>query len=495
MPDGGTVVQPQRWSEQGFEFTHALKPLVRQVQHNRQQAVARFQTTAPGGSSLAAAGHLKGPLRIQGTRRILVLPLLFKNSGPAPFAPERLQQELFGSWPSGTLTDYFREVSYGAFTLTGQVAQWRTVSREDTWYEGEDFEEEGELKTCNGLCAGGRSHELLKEALALYPEIDWRQYDNDGPDGVPDSGDDNGIADFVAFMHPEMGGECYGLTPNLWSHRGSLRKSPGGMAFETSTPRRGGKGNILVDDYVVVPGLACDGNTMVQIGVFAHEVGHALGLPDLYDTDDSKNGQAGLGTWCLMAAGSWGADRSSPHRPVHLSPWAKDYLGWLDLEWLSRPEQTVTLPAIEHHRKAYAVAVPGNESEHYILVNSLQAGFDSDLPASGLQVWHVRQQPLREGLELNRVNIRPDAKGIDLVEADGYEGLDALGATASEGDLFPGSANARRFDSTTRPAARGTLGICDISNAGPTMTLRVVRGSGCAPAGQDESASRTPSAP
>ncbi len=37
------------------------------------------------------------------------------------------------------------------------------------------------------------------------------------------------------------------------------------------------------------------------IGVMAHEFGHTINWPDLYDTDGSSNG--GVGTWSLMAAG------------------------------------------------------------------------------------------------------------------------------------------------------------------------------------------------
>ena len=38
-----------------------------------------------------------------------------------------------------------------------------------------------------------------------------------------------------------------------------------------------------------------------------------FGWPDLYDTDDSS---AGIGSWCLMSAGSWGGGGL---RPVHPS--------------------------------------------------------------------------------------------------------------------------------------------------------------------------------
>lgn len=482
--DGGTSLAPQRWDERGSAFKYAFKPLVRHVQRMRQEAVARFQTTAPPLNYLTELGMPAQPLRVEGTRRILVLPLLFQNSSKPPYAHQLLQQQLFGSWPTGSLTDYYQEVSYGALTLTGAVEEWKTVSREDTWYEGAPVMENGVSRTCNGRCVKDRVEELVKEVLALHPEVDWRQYDNDGPDGLPDSGDDDGFVDFVVIQHPGVGGECDESTPNLWSHHFSLSSYEGGAPYDTSVPRRDGRGNILVDDYVILPSLACDGRTMIQIGVFAHELGHAFTLPDLYDTDGAENGWAGLGTWCLMAAGNWGADGGSPQRPVHLSPWAKAYMGWLDLQWVSVAEQSISLPDIEHHRAAYAVAAPGDTTGYYIVVNSQQRGFDSELPVSGIQVWHVRPPVLDAGWRFNQVNVRPGAKGVDLVEADGSKWLDEKTSTARRGDLFPGSANARQFDVTTRPTAMGKLGICDISDSEAVMRVRIVRGADCSSGGR-----------
>ena len=41
-----------------------------------------------------------------------------------------------------------------------------------------------------------------------------------------------------------------------------------------------------------------------DIGVFCHEFGHDLGLPDEYDYS-STTGDATSGFWTLMASGSW----------------------------------------------------------------------------------------------------------------------------------------------------------------------------------------------
>ena len=56
-----------------------------------------------------------------------------------------------------------------------------------------------------------------------------------------------------------------------------------------------------IDPFSIEPERFADGS-LVSIGVFCHEYGHQLGMPDLYDTDYSGNG---LGLFCLMAAGSW----------------------------------------------------------------------------------------------------------------------------------------------------------------------------------------------
>jgi len=64
------------------------------------------------------------------------------------------------------------------------------------------------------------------------------------------------------------------------------------------------------------------------LGVFSHEFGHDLGLPDLYDTAGGDNG---TGFWTLMSGGSWsnhGTD-SIGTTPGYMGPWEKLQLGWL----------------------------------------------------------------------------------------------------------------------------------------------------------------------
>jgi hypothetical protein len=65
----------------------------------------------------------------------------------------------------------------------------------------------------------------------------WAQYDNDGPDGLPNSGDDDGRVDFVTFLQPEIDGAAAG---HIWAHRWYLEGLNGGSPYVTQDQPPGG---------------------------------------------------------------------------------------------------------------------------------------------------------------------------------------------------------------------------------------------------------------
>lgn len=272
----------------------------------------REAAVAAGASARRVAGGA-----VSGNFSVPVFAVSFANTDSVAYPATSLETALFGPGP-GTLTDYYSEISGGRVNVGGSVRGWTALSQADTYYEG----------TSNGLDpANAHVGELIRDTLDAWDaSVDFGQYDNDGPDGVPNSGDDDGYVDFVAFVHPETGGECGPASGNIWSHRWRYTSWPasGGLPYMTDDPSAGG-GTILVSDYVIQPGLACGGTQPIEIGVFCHEFGHAFGLPDLYETDGG--GSAGLGHWCLMASGNW----NSPDSPAHMSAWTKAQLGWVDV--------------------------------------------------------------------------------------------------------------------------------------------------------------------
>lgn len=442
-----------------FTYNRAYLNLTRQIQANRA-ALRR------GELSLAAA-TAAGGVAITGSKSIPVLMGTFGNTAANPYNVANLQQELFdGPWPTGTMTEFYREISYGQFTVTGTVFPWRKVANGDTYYEG----------GCNGLCAAAKTGEFLKEVLDLNDAtVDFAQYDNDGPDGVANSGDDDGYVDFAAFVHPESGGECG--TSNIWSHRWVYRGWTG-QDYVTNDARNGG-GSIRIDDYVIMPAFACNGSTMIQIGVFAHEFGHAFGLPDLYDTDTSNGDSEGIGNWGLMAGGSWGGNGSSPQTPAHMSAWSKEFLGWLTPTPVTADLTPATVKDIETNAQAFKI--PISASQHYLVVNRQAKLFDSTLPQGGLLIWRINDTVIGSGLANNTVNADETNQGVELVEADGFSHLDDSVNRGDAGDVFPGSSDNRDFDNSTVPASIGAVAVCDIDDPADQMSADLYVSTGDCP--------------
>lgn len=279
---------------------------------------------------------------VTGNFAIPVFAVKYSDTGADPYVISNLQTRLFdGPFAPRTLSQFYSEISYGDITVTGTVYGWTLLPNNNAYYAGPG--------TCNGLCGTANVDNLIVSTLtANDAAVNFGLYDNDGPDGNPNSGDDDGYVDFVAFVHPEQGAEC-GVNGNIWSHRFALSGWTGNVPFATNDARTGG-GVIRVDDYVIMPAYNCGGATIIDIGVFCHEFGHAFGLPDLYDTD---GGSQGIGHWCLMAAGNW----NLPDNPAHMSAWSKDQLGWNDIVVVDNPPANYNINNVENNRDVFRLDV------------------------------------------------------------------------------------------------------------------------------------------
>ncbi|MEA3091294.1 MAG: hypothetical protein QOJ04_2636 [Caballeronia sp.] len=413
----------------------------------------------------------KGGVAIKGQKSIPVIMLKYKDTGREPYAPSQLQNELFGSWPSGTMTDFYKEISYGAFSVRGTVYPWIQAKNNAAFYEGPIVGG----KPCHGMCQGNRLGDLLTEVLdEANKTIDFSMYDNDGPDGVPNSGDDDGYVDFVAFVHPGKGGECNDPSSNsIWSHRFRLSDLTG-RDYETKDLDKTGR-KIRIDDYVIMPALDCSGNNMIQIGVFAHEFGHAFGLPDLYDTSNPARTQ-GVGNWDLMGAGSWGGDGKTPSRPAHMSTWSKDFLGWITPTAVSVDRNRVELRPVEKFPDALRVNI--TPEVYYLVEYRTKTGYDDSLTGPGLNVWRINGAGVRIGLLNNSVNADPTNPGVYLIQADGKRELDSIDKDKPQnrgdaGDPFPGLSMVTKLDNSTNPATVGKFALCNIKVGAESITMDV----------------------
>jgi M6 family metalloprotease-like protein len=321
-----------------FEFRHAWIEKTRKARESRERYIEergfykRDMIQAAERQQLAVTGNFAIP----------VLCVRFSNTVGTPFPTSSLQAKLFdGPFAPQTVTQYYNEISYGDLNLTGTVYGWHTLPNTAAYYAG--------AGTCNGICGTAKVGQLITNTLAANDvAVNFGQYDNDGPDGLPNSGDDDGFVDFVSFVHPRAGAEC-GLTGNIWSHRWVLEGWSPYTPYTTNDARTGG-GFIRVSDYTIQPIYNCDEATLIDIGVFAHEWGHAFGLPDLYDTD---GGSEGVGEWCLMGSGNW----NTPTTPSHMSGWTKNELGWANVIVAPATPTPFTIHDVETNRDIYRLDV------------------------------------------------------------------------------------------------------------------------------------------
>ncbi len=380
----------------------------------RQPAVFQVQD---GWIARAARAAARGQA-VSDTLRLAVILALFADSPDPHFGAEEVQRVLFdGPSAYGTVTEFYSEVSGGRFALHGQVFPWVRTGLTMLETVGQSA----------GLGEDARTGDYLDEALrSVDASVDFGQFDNDGPDGIPNSGDDDGRVDAVAFQFLEVAASCGG--PSIWPHRSRLEYWIG-SPFVTDDRRPGGDA-IVVNDYIVQSSVDCGGVEPQKATTIAHEMGHILGLPDLYDASLGilpEQRRWVVGCWSLMAAGAWGCganDRDSWVRPTHLGAWEKAQLGWLaGIEEASGVfGQQYTLEPVLAGERVLRIpleAGAADTSEYLLIEYRTKQGFDSDLPAAGVLVYHIDPQ-----IPGNRpCSSCPQVYRVALVEGDGNGSL------------------------------------------------------------------------
>lgn len=371
-----------------LEFSRAWLGKADDVRRRRAELHAAGLLDGASPAELAELGAA-----LTGELRIPVLAIRYADV-PPPYPVTSLASRLFGVSLGDTvsLADYWQEVSGGLLRATGIVTSWVPMRKPAGHYLAEDE---------YGWGSFGRIGELRRQVLErVDPSIDFAQFDNDGPDGIPNSGDDDGYVDFVAFFYAT---DC-AREPRegaIWPHRGAM------APFETGDRAAGG-GLIQIADYVILP--AQDPRTCgpAHIGVLAHETAHAFGLPDLYDYDGSSRG---VGSWGLMGTGS----HASPHSPAHPGAWVKEQLGWATVEWVERPD-SLSLPP-EDAAHVFRHDLDDGSGRYLLLEQRTQQSSDRDLPGHGLLVWSV--DPERGELGAWNGDERRRAVGLIGATADG----------------------------------------------------------------------------
>ncbi|KZO00816.1 immune inhibitor A domain-containing protein [Pseudobacillus badius] len=223
---------------------------------------------------------------------------------------------LFNGDKVKTFKQFYEEQSGGSYTVDGTVSDWLTLPGTAKEY-GDDNPNGGH----DNMAPKG-PRDLVKDALnaavasgmdlSEYDQFDQYDLDGDGNQNEPD-----GLVDHLMIIHAGTGQEAGGGELGddaIWSHRWTL---------DGVYPVQGSKakvdywgGNMAAFDYTIQPE---DGAG----GVFAHEFGHDLGLPDEYDTQYTGHGEP-VASWSIMSGGSWNG-KIAGTEPTSFSPQNKEF--------------------------------------------------------------------------------------------------------------------------------------------------------------------------
>jgi len=347
--------------------------------------------------------------------------------------------------PTGSMTEYFLENSYGKLLIRGAVHGWYRMPQTYAYYVN------GEA---GGLGIYPTNSQGLADAAINVAEdagLDFSKFDTYGSYG-PDF-----KIDGLLIVHAGPGKELSGANADMLSHKWSLK----------STRVVGG---LIISDYTMQPEELYK-KSISPIGVFCHEFGHVLGLPDLYDIDYEPTSSDGIGIWSLMATGNY---KGNSRLPSHLDAYCKARMGFLDPSEVYVNIINAEFPVVEYNPIAYRLWKSGVYGTEYFLAENRQAtGFDTLLPGSGLIIYHVDDATTDNNVEVTHYHVAVEqADGLYQIEyADGNEG--------DSGDPWPGSAVRTSFDDLSVPDSKAYIGsssevsVWNISNSDSMMTANL----------------------
>jgi len=426
------------------------------------------------------------------SRALIIRPLLGQAKGIAilyqwsnrkadtlSHRQEDYEEILFstGTYPTGSLNDYFLENSFGKFSIAGAVTRWYMAP--DNYNINNQYN-------------------WIDQAVALAdPEVDFSQFDSDG----------DGIVDIVYLVHAGPAGEETGNPNDPWSWAWI-----GGAGVPTDD-------GVIVDAYTLQPEEHAD-SSILAIAVTRHESGHILAqFPDLYDYDHKLDtttyytpndwNDHPVQDWCAMGYGGYGifSYRYGPgpsEHPTHYCGLFKNKVGWIEPIILDHSQPGVTIYSTEQHDSAslYKIVINGSTSEYFLIENrysghpGLFDHLDSDYSAF-FSYFTPGSNPLDAGLIITHVDEDMPQWSFN----DGTPSYDHYGAVIEDAGYNPstpwneseftefwypyecqvGAAFSREdmqasFTPYTKPSTNGYTGpsgvwITNISHSGDIMTF------------------------
>ena len=325
-------------------------------------AMRRAQVNAARSSRNLAKGSIAN-----GQKRFLVILVQFtdvqfdSSTAQADFTNLLNQNGYSANGGTGSARDFYYQNSHGVFEPIFDVYGPVTLDNAMAYYGGND-------NSGNDL----RPEVAVQQGCQkLNSQIDFSQYDNNG----------DGEVDLVFMYYAGYGEADSDVENSIWPHQWELSSGSINLTLDGKT----------IDKYACTNELIGYGDrqgTMCGIGTACHEFGHAMGLPDFYDTDyDTKNGlSAGMFCFSTMDSGSYNNDgRTPPYFTIE----ERIMLGWIDEDSFQEftSSGTYTIGSVDNN-VAYKTSTD-KDGEYFVYECRGSNGWDAGLPAHGLIVTHV----------------------------------------------------------------------------------------------------------
>ena len=353
----------------------------------------------------------------------------------------------------GSVRKYFSDQSDGQYTPDFDVVGPVTLTQNVEYYGANDQND-------NDVLPGDMVVEACKIANTSYG-VDFTKYDNDG----------DGEVDFVYILYAGKGEADGGADNTIWPHNWSLDAAAywGNCSYAKNKRRFDGK---YINNYACSGELNGKSGKRAGIGTIAHEFGHVIGLPDLYDIDYGQNYEDEMtpGSWHIMDNGSY---NNSGKTPPNYTVYDKYFLGWKTPTNPSNTAQTLTLKAAGTDGfQGYQIASSNSllaataTNTVYYIENRQKSGWDAYLPGHGLVIWKIMYS--QSEWEDNGPNDTDGTIRYAIVSASG-----ATTGIGTAADPFPGTKKKTRWEGVSGKP------LLDITESGGVITLTYIDNAEC----------------
>lgn len=360
-----------------------------------------------------------------GQRRVLVIMMQFRDKlftkKPDDFKRLFNENNYQEDGAIGSVRDYYNYVSYNQLDLQCDIMGPYTSMQNMAFYG-------------SNTTAGGNDQNpyvLFEEAIEnVVKEINLSDYDADG----------DGYVDNVHIIYAGYGEEAGASSNAIWAHE---------MTFSAITIQ-----GMKINKYSCAPELRGNmGNGISRIGPHCHEIGHALGAMDYYDTNYETDGSyQGTGQWDVMASGSWNNDGICP---ANFNPYVKVYnFGWAEAKSLQTDAENTIIP-YSVKGDIYRLDT-GHDNDFYLIENRQQEYFDKAVPGTGLLIYHIGPDIKEKSLS-NTINSThpqqcyPVCAGAKVSRPSSQ--VQSYGNINSSECPYPGSSQNVLFSDSSIPAA------------------------------------------